>query len=316
MKHIIIFLLSLILFSVTAQARLTHYALKNTESSILLEKINRRYHTNCQTITTKHVNERGVITYPILYKFCLSRDKWERSKKVLYFFHGVNGSPRDWLQKLSLKKIRNFLWARSEASLPAVASVSFGNMYFLGIDKTKDLFLHKVMPHIENLIGGDIQKRLLMGVSMGGANVAQLILKEPQYFNGAVMICPAIINIHPWSSYDEVDDYIMQTGAWKFLIDRFITSNDLILENFKDFNHYNTKANVYYLAPTNLGPQTPPLYISVGENDQFGFQQGSHFFADWAIRNGVPTTFHSYPGKGHCVLNAETIGKYLLKQLI
>lgn len=231
---------------------------------------------------------------------------------MVYYFHGINGDEREWERNSSKTMLAR--WSETQMAPPIVVSISFGKSWFLaeknsskwsGLYETVSL---KVLPHIQNQLLGIVpQEHILFGLSMGGLNGSQLYFKLPFLFSRAALICPAMATVSPHAPKSEVDDYIQRTGA-----DRWYVLLALALSR----SHFPTEADwqkhsPVKLAHTFLTPLSPPIYMSNGLNDEFGFHEGNLAFVDIAQKNGAAIT-SKFQNGGHCHVDLKPIADFLV----
>lgn len=315
MRYSLLFgLFALSLFSSLSFAELTHYMHTLDQSDMDREAEKYRYVTTCKTV---NLDQRTTALDPRLpksFRYCLSRHHWAKSEKLIYFFHGVYGDPQDWQRKLAMYRVRREWRKLNMKHLPATVSLSFGDMFYLGVPHLRKLFFERVVPLIEREVGGEVKSRVALGVSMGGGNVSQLVLQAPQgWLKGAAMVCPAITAVNPWSGPLDLQQYYQRSAAWEILVEWLLIRNDYLLENFANKNEFEREGDSLALARTRLGPWTPPLYLSAGTQDELGFDLGTRAFAALATAKQVPTQLQLYSGKGHCSEDAQKLAQFLAK---
>ncbi len=168
--------------------------------------------------------------------------------------------------------------------------------------------MNDLIPFIEKeKLGGIPRKRLLIGESMGGFNATELVLKHPELWQRAAIACPAIVNASPYAGADEIDRYIQRTGADPQYVHDAIQLSQSV---FPDEASWETAAPLL-LAKTALGEDTPPLHVSCGDKDQYGFFEGAKAFADQAQENGVDVVWQSVSG-GHCTADPVALADFLI----
>jgi S-formylglutathione hydrolase FrmB len=136
-----------------------------------------------------------------------------RSGNVLYFLHGHGDDVfalRDGYRDLLLA------FERRGVSVTIVA-VSFGVSWFLVPANTSpksglySVFVESVMPTVERSLGVTVNRRSVVGVSMGGFNAFQLASRNPELFDGVALVSPAVLGESPYSSKEKIDAYFERT---------------------------------------------------------------------------------------------------------
>jgi pimeloyl-ACP methyl ester carboxylesterase len=258
--------------------------------------------TKCEKLTTA-----------IPWSYCISRDQDSQSEEVLYFFHGLAHDEKDWRFGTRPIAIRQ-TWEAKHKPLPIAVAISFGPFWLLSEKNSSarsglmNVLIDHVIPFIEKeKLGGLPRKRLLYGESMGGFNATELVLTHPELWERAGIACPAIVNASPYSSQEELDRYIKRTGADPDYVKQAV---DLSRAVFPDEESWET-ASPLLLAQTQLDETTPPLHVSCGDKDEYGFEEGAKAFADQARENGVDVTWQSLPG-GHCTADPVALANFLI----
>ncbi len=231
---------------------------------------------------------------------------------VLYYLHGAGGSEKKWMTHF--KPIRD-AWKKLDLQPPIVISISFGPVWALtekNGSPASGLFtylVNTVMPYIENELGGVYGRRILMGESMGGFNVTQLIMRSGYRFSQAAILCPAITAFSPYSPKKAIEAYQKRTGATLASIAKILTFQKIF---------YSTQESWFAGSPLHIGkvlfgPLTPPLYISGASADEYGFLEGSTLLAQLARTQGVPNVQFEVVEGDHCTYNPTVIAKFLVQ---
>jgi hypothetical protein len=243
-----------------------------------------------------------------LFSYCVGEDKDSDPNTVLYYFHGASGSPANWMDRESTSEIRR-LW-REKGKLPRWVSISFGRLGTLMEKDVLEKFINVIVPHIEttewHITDPSKIKRIGMGVSMGGANVTQIVLRQRDFFNSVFLVCPAI------SSTDVTDaqnrfDLIHRTNAINLVL-RIAGS---IMPKYLFDKEYADSIDPLLLGQTVLSPKSPRMYIQTSHDDQFGLNEGGRIFALLAMKRGVDLRFEEIEGR-HCVLRPKSIVDFFL----
>lgn len=250
---------------------------------------------------------------PVKWEYCISRSKTSSNTDIMYYFHGLAGSVKNWIKSERAKKIQA-RWKETGKEAPIVISVSFGRQWTLATKNSSsksglyEVFTEYVMPKIENeLVNNFSGNRLLMGFSMGAANATQLLMKLPHLFKKAVLACPAITSLYPRSSAWKIRKYLKRPGVQKSRVAYMLKSMRDIFPKNKDWENYTPLKKGYEL----LSEETPPTHISCGDKDSFGFYPDTKKFYDIAKSKNVNITWQSLKG-GHCAYDATTLADFIL----
>jgi len=193
--------------------------------------------------------------------------------------------------------------------------------------RSQELFLKTIMPDIESKLGNTIKHRYLMGISMGGFNVAQLIFRNPELFEKGVMISPLIYSFTAFTEKTVIDKFIIQEDS------KFPGRKHKILRDIFGWNHLkhtvykHLEKMTYYHYPDQKAweagdiinnikiPQNdkfPQIYVSCGKRDENGLYPGSEILAARAAKLGYPVKWRSLDG-GHSVKDEKEISKFIIE---
>ncbi len=253
------------------------------------------------------------------WEYCIDKTDSSNSDDVLYQLHGLNNGDIEnggWSNPNGFANEVRTLWAQMNFDAPTVVSVTFGDLWLL-VEKNQsevsglyEFFTQVAIPMIDQdlLKMGKITNRELVGESMGGFNASQLLLKFPQnYFAKVALICPAIATLTPFSDQKEVNDYIQTTGADPDRVSKLLQLSQFFMPTPVDWS----KASPLDLAKTILNEDSPTLYVSCGDKDEYGFFTGAEQFYEVAKANGVKAEWVPIAGQGHCAIDAESVAKFL-----
>lgn len=246
------------------------------------------------------------------YGYCATVTPGSQSKDILYYFHGAMGDQKGWLGKAS--RIWK-AWDGHGIDAPVVITISFGRIWMMAEKNSSPLsgafetITKKMMPEIEARWwkhAGE-GRRLLAGESMGAFNAFQLLSHFPNRWSRVALMCADVADIGPFSSIDDMDDYVKETGA-----DKFLTFWEKIMDRmfYGDEDAWDRAAPIK-MAPKIFGPDTPPLYISGSHLDQFGFFSGDQWLAKLAAERGISVLWDELPGK-HCAYTPDTVAQFIV----
>lgn len=232
------------------------------------------------------------------------------SDTLLVFFHGLGGNERFFSQSDLFQDLMTRL--RSEGREPWVISISYGRMWLLTeVAGSKQLFsqtMNQVLPTLERKLKPEgFQHKVLMGMSMGGFNASQVLLKQPEAFEKVLLLCPAITSIGPLATNAEVQAYIDRTGASSFKIH--------LVQNFTR-REFPTATDWDAHAPLTLAEKAtrlPDTYVSCGLRDDYGFQEGAKMFYDLIQTKAPVVEWVPIPNAGHCAIDAESVHAFLVR---
>lgn len=256
----------------------------------------------------KHATAGGVP-----FDYCLYRSMDPTNTDLVYFLHGAGESERAWTRGNFGPGVEA-AWRAQGRVAPTVVAISFSSVWLLASENESrysglyDTFVNHVMKYIEaDVLNGWHGRRLLFGYSMGGYNGVQLYLKNPELFARYAIGCPAIVNVSPFAPRAEVDAYTDRTHANPSLVAFMLGVSKTF---YRDETAYAKDAPLA-LAERTLSPNSPPVHLSCGDRDGFGFQEGSALFEALLTTRGVAHEWQLLPG-GHCVIDTEAVAKFLV----
>lgn len=228
------------------------------------------------------------------FDYCVQKG----SDTVLYYLHGAGQSHRSW-SKWSVARNLEKEFAKNGVPVPTVVSVSFGQYWILKNGDRLERFTDIAMPYIEKRIGVP-KRRWLWGLSMGGFNAAQLLLRYPKMWSTVVLSCPAITPLSPYAEAEEIQEYIARNEADPRKV-RWMLSFSRKAFGEREWPEHDP------LALASNAPALPPVFIECGDKDEYGFYEGARSFAD-----AVGADFHPVAGGGHCVVT-HAIAEHLMR---
>jgi len=259
------------------------------------------------------------------YSFCIDQEKGSTSQDVLLYLHGAGGSEHEWVNS----PYAETFYSKWGMKAPTVISISYGKTWLLVEKNDSDEsglyehFTQIALPHVESMLLFHPAKIMLVGASMGGFNASQLYLKQPQLFSKVALACPALFELDSKAIYSdddsdnndddssdmdsEVSKYVARTRANE---DDVNFALGVYLDYFPDEDSWNA-ASPIDLAAKWVTPAFPPLYVSCGDADQFGFFEGSTLFTNAVTKNGASAELKIVPGP-HCSFDQDGMFGFLM----
>lgn len=208
--------------------------------------------------------------------YCFQKPDTE-SDTLVVFFHGIYGNEKKWFTDSKFTSLHKVM--KAKGLNPWIVTISYGGTWVLTETETSNQLFHHTMdlalPAIINEIHPEaFIQRFLLGYSMGGLNASQVLLKRPELFDKYVLISPAITPVGPFSTKAEIKDYTRRTEAVPFLINMLIKIGR---KNFKNQEEWDQHSPLVII--NKISRPLPPVYISAGNRDQYGFDEGSNTFS-------------------------------------
>lgn len=250
---------------------------------------------------------------PPAWSYCLTTTPGSANPDLLYYLHGKGGGKKSWASSRNYSAGIRSAWAEAGKDAPAVATVSFGSFWLLAGRNASagsglyEFFREKAMPLVESRLGAPPRSRLLLGESMGGFNGAELLLKEPKLFSRAALACPAIPGVSPYGGREAEADYLRRTHAVPW---RFHMALKLLRSVYPDEAAWQAESPLE-TGRALLGAGTPPLHVSCGDRDDYGFFEAARAFAELAQARGVDAVWEPLSG-GHCAVDPRALAAFLL----
>lgn len=235
----------------------------------------------------------AVLQRPVRYCAYLpasfDKDK-ARRYPVLYYLHGLGDNEQSLLNMGGWDLIEE-LRRQGKVGEFVVLAPNAGHTFFLnaadGKIRYEDFLVQEFMPQMEQKyrVSGMPTQRGITGVSMGGFGALRLGFKYPAKFAAVSAQMPALLA--------EIPSNLAAGGPGSPaspLSDVFGTT----------FNRaYFERNNAFYFARTTPASQLKRLkiYFDVGNNDDYGFEQGGEKLHKLLDSRGVPNEFHIYPGR-------------------
>lgn len=234
-----------------------------------------------------------VLARPVRYCAYLpasfDKDKTKRYP-VLYYLHGLGDNEQSLLNSGGWDLIAEL---RSQGKIGefVVLAPSAGHTFYINSENGKvryeDFFVKEFMPQMERKYRVESTRtaRGITGVSMGGYGALRLAFKYPEDFAAVSAQMPALITDLPSNLSSEAPG-----SPGGLLGDVFGAPFD---------RAYFTRNNVFYFARNDSAAtlKRMKIYFNVGNNDDYGFEQGAEQLDQILKSRGIAHEFHIYPGR-------------------
>jgi pimeloyl-ACP methyl ester carboxylesterase len=245
-------------------------------------------------------------------RYCIARTEGSQSKDVIFFLHGLNGSEISW----GRGKLGRILasWKSKNEDAPTVVTVTFGKMWLLAEKNSRarsglyEFYMNEFIPQMEKELGGIQGRRILMGESMGGFNASQILMKAPEKFDRAVLLCPAMMTVSPFAPRAEIGQYISRTKANAFMAWGAVGMFQLYYPDDRTWQ----QVSPVVAGPERLDSRTPPVMVSVGRSDDYGFFEGSEVFSKYLAERTSGSSWVPMDGD-HCTWDPEKVSEFLVE---
>jgi len=223
-------------------------------------------------------------------QYCIFQDRRSTNKDVIWLFQAFIGGEREWTLKKRWKLLRLTL-NKANYQMPTVITVSWGQFFLMVPENSAsksglyDLFVNDAMPALESMVPGFSGKRIGIGASMGGFNLAQVAFRNPSLFQKLVFVSPLVESIAPWRG--NITKYTNENKA-SYL------KTSLLQSELKYY--YKTDEDFFEDVLLNIIPQNNnvavPVYLSTTAEDDYGFRPSHKKFNDKLLDAGFNVEFH------------------------
>ena len=212
-----------------------------------------------------------------------------RHYPVLYYLHGLGDNEQSLLNSGGWDLISE-LRRQGKVGDFIVLAPSAGHTFYINSENGKvryeDFFMKEFMPQMEKKYRamGTRTTRGITGVSMGGYGALRFGFKYPNDFAAVSAQMPALIAELP-------DNIGSGPGSLGNLL------GDIYGPPLN--RAYFDRNNVFYFARSDSAAALKSLkiYFDVGNNDDYGFEQGAQELDRVLKSRGIPHEFHIYPGR-------------------
>jgi len=209
---------------------------------------------------------------------------------VLYYLHGLGDNEQSLLNTGGWDLIEDMRRTGKVGDFVVLAP-NGGHTFFMnsadGKIRYEDFLTKEFMPQMEKKyrVAGTRAKRGITGVSMGGFGALRLAFKYPQQFEAVSAQMPALLADIPRDSVGGGPG-----SPASMLGDVFGNPIDA---SFLERN------SVVYFAKNDPTAELKrmKIYFNVGNNDDYGFEQGAQKLHLLLDSRGVGNEFHIYPGR-------------------
>ncbi len=223
--------------------------------------------------------------------------------QIIYYLHGLGRDENEWRRNKIARSLGDVFQPQ-----PTVIGVSFGRDALL-LENRDGGRLQFLVDEALEIIEGQHQlaprERFLMGESLGGHNAAQIYLHRPEVFDRVVLIAPAILPMPDERSFVSAWRMGEAVGAnisarlrlslmWRTKFGAMLRQNQPLL------------TKVERLASVD----SPPLFVTCGQHDQWGFHDSGREFAARARSRGAQVVWQSVPGS-HSTADPHSIAGFL-----
>ncbi len=231
----------------------------------------------------------GPVRYCAYLPASFDKDK-TRHYPVLYYLHGLGDNEQSLLNSGGWDLISE-LRSQGKVGEFVVLAPAAGHTFYINSEDGKvryeDFFIKEFMTQMEKKyrVEGTRATRGITGVSMGGYGALRLAFKYPNDFAAVTAQMPALITDLPGNLSSETPG----------------SPGGLLGDVFgAPFNRaYFTRNNVFYFARNDSAASLKrmKIYFNVGNNDDYGFEQGAEQLDQILKSRGIPHEFHIYPGR-------------------
>ena len=213
-----------------------------------------------------------------------------RHYPVLYYLHGLGDNEQSLLNSGGWDLIEDMRRTGKIGEFVVLAP-NGGHTFFLnssdGKIRYEDFLTKEFMPQMEKKyrVDGRRARRGITGVSMGGFGALRLAFKNPQQFAAVSAQMPALLAEIP-------ANLAAGTPGSPTSAMGDVFGNPVNVACFQ-------RNNVFYFAKNTPAAELKRLkiYFNAGNNDDYGFEQGTQKLHQLLDSRGVANEFHIYPGR-------------------
>ncbi|GAA3916786.1 alpha/beta hydrolase-fold protein [Litoribacillus peritrichatus] len=243
---------------------------------------------------------------PVNWSYCINRMPNSKSDDLIYYFHGRRGNAKWWNDDTYYTGDLYRQWAETKSEPPTVISISFGSLWLLEKGLLLEYFQNELVPQIESKLSLKIDKRLVVGESMGGVNAILAWLNTSSLFDGAASLCAPLPTVSPKASFNEIAEYMHSSNtSWERGLMMLFMGRYL----YPDEGSWNQNSPLKVAHSKDLS-SAGPLYLSCGKKDDWGCMVGSKQLIENAESNGAQILWYPMEG-GHCDIDRMSLARFL-----
>lgn len=246
---------------------------------------------------------------------CINRIQGSVSKDVIYFFHGIGMRTSDWPYDSSVRRLSTG-WEQLGSQAPTVISISYGRFWLAAPRNSApssgllERLAEWEIPRIESTLPFRPRKRFVIGASMGGMNSLVVTMAYPHLFDRAILVCPAVIDLSPFANFRTTARFMREhrrisNGVRLPYVLAYQILGQTVLGGEEDWRHINP-----FVVLQDPAVRLPPIFLSTGSGDQFGFFKGSVDFAELLRNRGDEFVWRPVQGR-HCNFDSAEAWNFL-----
>jgi pimeloyl-ACP methyl ester carboxylesterase len=249
---------------------------------------------------------------PVRWNFCVYRGE-DDGARVVYFFHGLGGSEKSWSAPNGVGALLRDQWKLDGVRRPTVVTVSFGPQWLIAprngskFGGLLEAFPTLVVPTVERKLPKVPDERVLLGESMGGFNATQVAFKLPKLFARVAVLCPPITEISPFADEAAITKFVEETGAKRELVEGAAKLSQAFFPTEEAWS----KAAPLGLVAEADKDAIPPMQVSCGNRDEYGFYPGARKFGLVAKERELPVEWRPLLA-AHCAMDTKSTADFLL----
>lgn len=257
--------------------------------------------------------ECTTLTFPVKWSYCVYAGE-DDGARVVYFFHGLGQSEKTWGEAKSVGALLRDHWRLEGKKRPTVIAISFGPQWLVARRGNGSKFggllealPSLIVPMVEKKLAKAPEERVLLGESMGGFNASQVAFKLPTLFSRVAMLCPPIAEISPFADEAAIAKFVEETGAKRELVEGAAK----LTKAFFPTEEAWAEANPLNLVAKAEAKAVPPLQVTCGSRDEYGFYPGARKFALIGRGRSLDLQWRSLLA-GHCAMDTKSTSEFLL----
>ena len=217
---------------------------------------------------------------------------------LVIFLHGLYDRPGRFVEQGALRAVAERIEAGTLAPL-ALAFPDAGTSFYVDApagEPYERFLLEEFLPQVEkeHAVGAAAERRVLLGLSMGGYGALKIALRHPQRFAGALAFSPMLVSLEQIRASEASGG----GGSWSLRSLQRVFGSPIDAELYR--------ANDPLTLAAQAAAAGPFLYVAAGSADRYGFQRGAQRFAELLAQRGRRCELHILPaGHGWELLEAD-----------